>query len=393
MHANKRECQGTPLSEGARFCFVRLRRAALLCAIGIIVLFPPHLEAANTSLKTRNVFLIVTDGFRWQEVFTGAEEALMDQTNGGVRNVEALRSKFWRGTPEARRQALLPFFWSEVALHGQLYGNQPKGSIARVTNDKRFSYPGYNEMLTGRADPRVDSNKKIPNPNITVFEWLKGRPGFDKRVAALATWDVFPSIFNCTRSGMPIWPSWEPKPRGIVPSQRLTQLLRDTTPLWDDLILDSFLQQAAIDYVKEKKPRVLFLGYGETDEWAHEARYDLYLHAAHHVDRFIQSLWETVQSISQYRGKTTFIITADHGRGRGLSAWKDHGEKTKGAEDIWLAVLGPDIPPLGERTETASITQNQIAATIAALVGEDYRAAFPQAGQPIADLFIDRRAR
>jgi len=367
----------------AKFTLLRVFPLAL-----IALLVPSnHAEAGNLPLKTKNVFLIVTDGFRWQEVFTGAEEALIDKTNGGVRDLEAVRKKFWRATPEARRQALLPFVWSEIALRGQIYGNQLQGSVARVTNDKRFSYPGYNEMLTGHADARIDSNKKIPNPNITVFEWLQGRPGFEKRVAALATWDVFPSIFNCGRSGIPIWPSWSTSPAGIIPSPRLTQLLEDTTPLWPDLILDGFMQQAAIDYIKQKKPRALFLGYGETDEWAHESRYDLYLDSAHNVDRFIKNLWELVQSISQYRGKTTFIITADHGRGSGRTGWKDHGNKTEGAEGIWIAVLGPDTPPLGERMKTEGVGQNQIAATIAALLGEDYRSAFPQAGPPMVEVF------
>jgi len=349
---------------------------------------PGLAKAANA--KTKNVFLIVTDGFRWQEVFTGAEDLLMDKTNGGVRDVASLRKKFWRETPESRREALLPFFWTEIAPHGQLYGNQAKGSIARVTNDRRFSYPGYNEIFTGHADPRIDSNKKIPNPNITVFEWLQGRPGFSKRVAALATWDVFPSIFNCSRSGIPIWPTWEAPPNGVVPPKAVSLLLEDTTSLWDDLILDSFMQQAALSYIKEKKPRVLFLGYGETDEWAHEARYDLYRQAANHVDRYIKSLWELAQSIPQYRDKTTFIITADHGRGSGPSAWKNHGEKVEGAEGIWLAVLGPDTPKLGERTQAGPIGQNQIAATIAALLGEDYPAAFPQVGAPIAEVIAHK---
>src|ERR1051325_1432583 len=178
----------------------------LFCSLFANLLVPTVAEAAG--LKTKDVSLIVTDGFRWQEVFTGAEEMLMDKTNGGVRDVPSLRKKFWRQTPEQRREVLLPFFWTQIAQHGQIYGNQAKGSIARVTNDKRFSYPGYNELFTGRADARIDSNKKIPNPNVTVFEWLQGRPGFSKRVAALATWDVFPSIFNCERSGITIWASW-----------------------------------------------------------------------------------------------------------------------------------------------------------------------------------------
>jgi arylsulfatase A-like enzyme len=130
----------------------------------------------------------------------------------------------------------------------------------------------------------------------------------------------------------------------------------------------------------------MFLGFGETDEWAHEARYDRYLQSANHVDQFVRQLWQTLQSIPQYRDKTTLLLTADHGRGTGPKGWRDHGDKTEGAEHIWLAVLGPDTPALGERANCAPITQSQIAATMAALLGEDYRAAFPKAGAPIGEV-------
>jgi hypothetical protein len=54
--------------------------------------------------------------------------------------------------------------------------------------------------------------------------------------------------------------------------------------------------------------------------------------------------------------------------------WKDHGTGQKGSENIWIAVIGPDTAPLGERHAAAPVTQSQIAATVAELVGEDYRA-------------------
>ena len=92
-----------------------------------------------------------------------------------------------------------------------------------------------------------------------------------------------------------------------------------------------------------------------------QGRYDLYLEAAHNMDRFVRMLWETVQAIPQYRDKTTFLISADHGRGSGPASWKDHGEKVEASEGIWLAVIGPDTPRLGERFQTAPITQTQIA--------------------------------
>jgi DNA mismatch repair protein MutH len=93
-----------------------------------------------------------------------------------------------------------------------------------------------------------------------------------------------------------------------------------------------------------------------------------------------------MQAMPEYRGTTTFIITCDHGRGSGLSEWKEHGVEEKGSENVWIAVIGPDTSPLGERTHAAPVTQSQIAATVAALLGKDYHAAVPKAAVPIADV-------
>ena len=84
--------------------------------------------------KTQNVVLIVSDGLRWQEVFTGAEEDLLNDNAGGSwLSDEELRKRYWRATPVERREALFPFLWGTVAKRGQIFGNQTLGSIARVT--------------------------------------------------------------------------------------------------------------------------------------------------------------------------------------------------------------------------------------------------------------------
>ncbi len=345
-------------------------------------------QALAAATLTENVFLITVDGFRWQEVFGGAEALLMNEKNGGVTDANQLKAALWRDAPEDRRQALLPFFWSVIATKGQLYGNQNKGSVARVTNGRNFTYPGFNEILTGFADDRIDKNEKRENPNVTVLEWLHQKPEFTNRVAAFANWDVFPFILNTRRSGIPMWTGFETNRNAAAGSRMevIEQLFRDTTPLWPDMNFDSFYFRATLEYVKEKKPRVVWIAFSETDEWAHEGRYDHYLSAARKVDGYVRVLWETLQTIPRYRGKTTFMLTCDHGRGSGPVAWKDHGATVEGAEGIWLAVLGPDTPSLGERTNASEIGQNQIAATLAALLGHDYHAAVPKSGPPIRDL-------
>ena len=355
---------------------------ATVCVLAAIA------AARGAELKTRNVFLIVSDGFRWQEVFSGAEEMLLTKDAGGVRDTNALRRAFWRPTPEERRRALLPFVWGEIAQKGQIFGNQNKSSVVTVTNGNKFSYPGYNEMLTGSADHRINSNNKRPNPNVTVFEWLNSRPGLKDQVMVFATWDVFPYIFNIGRSHLPIWPAWEEKfaAEEIKTPAGLDELVAETTTVWDGVTYDPFLFQATMDNVKRQSPRLVFVGFGETDEWAHAGRYDRYLEAGHHVDSFVQQLWNAAQSMPGYRDKTTFILTADHGRGSGPENWKNHGVNIDGAEGDWIAVIGPDTPPLGERTETKPLTEGQIAATIAALLGENCHVALPNAAGPVAEI-------
>ena len=363
--------------------------SVLLRILSVLLVVAIPCFGRGEKLKSENVFLIMSDGLRWQEVFRGAEEGLINGTTGGVVDTNSLRKQFMRPTVEERRSALLPFFWSEIAQHGQLFGNTNLGSIAKVINGKKFSYPGYNETITGAPDPRIKSNDKIPNPNTNVFEWLNLKPRFANRVAIVGNWDAFPYIFNSDRSGLPIWPAWGDKfARNPIPvSTELETVYNDATPLWHGCTLDTFIFNGAIEHVKAKRPKVTFIGFGETDEWAHGRRYDLYLTAANHVDSFVSRLWKTVQSTPKYRNKTTLIITCDHGRGGTEKDWTDHGGWVTGAEYIWLAVVGPDTPALGERKNCGPIGQNQIAATLAAFLGEDYHATFPQTGAPIADVF------
>jgi len=361
--------------------------------VGLLFLFSrASANAQDSTPRTRNVVLIVTDGLRWQEVFNGAERALIGQA-GGVSDTTAILREFWRESPGERRAALLPFLWSTIAREGQILGNPAKGSVGTVTNGLKFSYPGYNEMITGAADRRIDSNSHGSNPNITVFEWLNAKPDYRGRVAVLATWGVFRDIFNARRSGIDVRAGWDPPfaaPRGERQSL-INDLFRTTTRLWADNAFDVLTHQTLLEYVRTVSPRVLFVGYGETDEWAHAGRYDLTLRTARQVDAFIAELWQLMQSMPAYRGSTTFIITTDHGRGDGPVNWKRHGEDVVGAEAIWVAILGPDTPALGELADL-SFTQAQVAATIATLLGQDWRRGNPAAASAVPGI-VGRRPR
>lgn len=53
--------------------------------------------------------------------------------------------------------------------------------------------------------------------------------------------------------------------------------------------------------------------------------------------------------------------------------WREHNRHIPGADEIWLAAIGPDTPPRGEVRQPMQLYQQQIAGTIARLVGGTFR--------------------
>ena len=358
--------------------------------VGItLVLAVVPVRPGYTEAPARNVVVITIDGFRWQEMFSGADVDYFKKEENGEPG--AAEKRFWRPSAEERRAVLMPFMWSTVAAKGQIFGDPSAQSLAHVTNGLWFSYPGYNEMFSGAADRRVDSNDKVPNPNVTVLEWLNSRPGFRGRVAAFGAWDVLPSILNVDRSGLRVGSGFEPVRSPTNDRGRaINELAADLPPYWGYGPFDAPIVYAALECLRTDKPRVLYIMLGEVDEWAHQGKYDLYLDAAFRSDRFIRRVWDALQSMSAYRDRTTLLLTTDHGRGSTRADWTSHGQKVPAAESTWMAALGVGVAPLGVR-HSVTVTASQLAATIAAAVGEDFEAAAPHAAPPLPDVGARKR--
>jgi hypothetical protein len=355
---------------------MRLSRLGLALVLAFATIRP-----IDAQPPARNVVVVTFDGFRWQEMFGGADRDYFKKASDGQPG--PAEKRFWRATADERRAALLPFLWGTVAAQGQIFGDPSKQSRSHLTNGLWFSYPGYNEMFAGTADPRIDSNDKKPNPNITVLEWLKGRPGFAGQVAAFGSWDVLPFILNVERSGIPVGSGFTPMPQAKTDREHaINTLATDLPPFWDYGPFDAPIVYAALESLRTRKPRVLYVMLGEGDEWAHAGRYDLYLDASYRADRFLARIWETLQSLPDYANRTTLLVTTDHGRGATTTDWTDHGRKVPAAENTWFAALGPGVPALGVR-QGITVTTSQLAATIAAVVGENFQAAAPNAAAPL----------
>jgi hypothetical protein len=357
------------------------------CLVTVCCVFVLAVESnagEKAASKTKNVIVVTLDGYRWQDFFSGADDTLMNKQDGGVKDVERLKKDYWRETPEARREAVMPFFWATIAKQGQIFGDAKRKAPTRLTNGLKFSYPGYSELFCGFADPTIKSNAKKANPNLSVLEFLHSKNTYKGRVAAFCTWDVFPSIFRSASNGIKVHTDWQPiVDEPLTPRQKATNAMLPHLPrYWPDNAFDVVTMEFAREHLLRHKPRVMYIGLGETDEWGHGRRYDLYLDAAKSADRYLGELWQTLQAIPDYKDQTALLITTDHGRGDTRVNWTDHGKEVATAEYIWIALIGPDTPALGVR-ENVETTQSQVAATIAHLLGEDFNAASPKAARPL----------
>ncbi len=270
---------------------------AALCAA---LTLPVHAQEPPPSL-----ILVTIDGYRWEELFRGADPGLVTDERYRARYIDA---------PD-RAQALTPFLLS-FGQTGALIGNRDANSCARVANDFWFSYPGYAEMLAGRPNPRVRYNAAIPNDDVTVLERLAQRPDFSGQVRVFAEWETMRAILNTERSGLSVFtpPDYQaPHDPQVIPAARA----------------------ALVD-----PPRLLWVALGDTDNRAHEGNYEAYLAAASEADAFVREIWEAYQANPRTAGRTTMIVTADHGRGRAEDdRWTGHGSGR------WRGIVVPGLAP------------------------------------------------
>ena len=361
-----------------------LRQSAIIA----LVCIPLGLSEAAGS--EGNLVLVTLDGVRWQEVFGGIDRRLIEDERFTT-DADYLRQTYWHDDRSERRRRLFPFLWSEIAADGALIGDRLSDSRMEVTNPWWFSYPGYNEILTGRADPGIDSNDKNWNENVTVLEVLNGLPGYQGRVAAFASWDVFPYIVNARRSGVPVNAGFDLlEPTLSERARWLNEAALRAPRIWNTVRLDFITHGYALETIHIRQPRVVYIAYGETDDFAHDASYDRYIDAAYRSDRMLAELWNRLQSDDFYKGQTTLLITTDHGRGSDPAGWQGHGgspdgeDIVTGSDQIWLAAIGPGIRPGG--VVKGHWTQSQIAATALESMGLDAAKLMPSSAAAIAEI-------
>ncbi|WP_276481442.1 alkaline phosphatase family protein [Paraflavitalea pollutisoli] len=329
--------------------------------------------------RTKNVIMISMDGYRWRELFAGADSLLLASRKYNSQDSAWRYAKYWAPTPAARREKLMPFVWQTIARKGQLYGNRQLDNKVDFRNTFWFSYPGRAEVLTGYSDPAINSNSYPDNPNENILEFVNKQKGYAGKVATFASWDVVARIVNRNRNGMLVNIYGEDvKDENLTALQQAANSMQRFLP---DFFgrgerLDGNTYLLAKSYLLAKKPRVMYIDLADTDVFGHDGKYDFFLDAAHYADAMIADLWAYLQQDSFYKDQTTILIYPDHGRGEDKQ-WVSHGGQVAHAGESYLLVMGPDTTPTGEQQSPGQLFMDQCAQTVARLLGFMFKPVHP----------------
>lgn len=352
-----------------------LRKTITMKPVYIFCLSFLIFSISQAQAPAKNVFIITLDGVRWQEIFKGADSILI-RNQAAVQDTSLMLQQYWDANPEERRRRLLPFFWSVLAKQGQIMGNRNFKNKVNVDNLFKISYPGYNEIFTGYPDKIFIPNLPFRNPNSNVLTFLNNQDAFAGRVAAFCSWKMFPFILHEKNGNLPVNAGYKALTENDSTNIIINSIQKNIAHVGSTRH-DLLTYEAAKNYIDLHHPKVLYVGLGETDEFAHHGAYDQYLQKLHQADAMIAELWYLVQTDPFYKNNTSFIITTDHGRGRRADNWNTHGFWIGGSGETWLALLGKGIEPTGEFFEKQQVYQKQIAATITLLLGLTYEANHP----------------
>jgi len=338
----------------------------------------------SSSARPKNLIVVLMDGYRWKELFGGADSLLLFDKKYTSQDSLWLMEKYWANDAIARREKLMPFTWGTIAKQGILMGNRDLGNDVYVKNKYWFSYPGRSETFCGYYDSAVNSNEYPDNPNENVFEFIDKQKDYNKKVVSFASWDAVARILNRNRNKMLINIYGED-----VISNNLTPLQQELNTMQHysiDLFgtgerPDAMTYIMAKAYMMTEHPRVMYLDLGDTDEFAHEGQYDLYLNAAYKTDAMLKDLWNFMQQDNFYKDQTALLLIADHGRGYN-DEWTSHGSKIMHSNETYFVGIGAGIPALGEANTKETIYQETFAQTFANLLGFKFTA-----NHPVADAF------
>jgi hypothetical protein len=316
--------------------------------------------------QTRGVVLVVIDGARWQDVF------------GGVDRRRA-RAQGMNDALVVDAKTLMPNLHALIETRGVALG-APGRAMVTASGPNFISLPGYTEILSGREATGCKDNDCPATVTPTLVDEIRSRvpaeetgDDADQEVAVISSWEPIGRVATARPSTVVLSNGRHGgNHKALLRADATTAALLDEgerTDAWPgnaDYRPDRLTGAIATQYLKTHRPRFLFVGLGDTDEYGHHGDYPAYLRALTQADKVVGDLVATLDAMGEEGKKTTLVVTCDHGR---AADFKGHGGYAPESGRAWLVMAGGGVQPRGFMDREEVTRLRDIAPTIRVLMG------------------------
>lgn len=278
----------------------------------------PDPKPIDDKYKTENVVLLVIDGPRMTET--------------------------WQG----KNQENIP---NRVALlkEGVFISNFQNNGLTNTN-------AGHTALITGVYDSIQNNGKELPTNPSVLQHWLKQTNKDSSKAWVIVSKDKLEVLNNCKNK------DWNGKymPKADAGVSGNPSAYRD-----DAITIANFKKVITTD-----KPNVVVINLKDVDSYGHENKWKEYIQAIKTTDQSIKEIWDFLQSQPNYKGKTTLMVSNDHGRhSDGIKdAFVNHGDACVGCRHIEFFAMGPDFKK-DAVIATGNYEQIDVANTMAELLG------------------------
>jgi hypothetical protein len=322
-------------------------------------LTPLAIDASQEERSESAVVLVVLDGVRWQEVFGGADRELARR-----RGLDPL---VW-----ANARDLVPNLQRMLDADAVAIGAPGHGPEMTASGPRFISLPGYLEIFGGRPDPGCESNECQRSPAHTIADDVRDSSGADD-VAVVTSWpniaravgtEASRYVMTAGRKLLARAETLRDDPETAAMIERASQV--KAWPGEGDYRPDAYTAALALRVLVTERPRFLFVGLGDADEFGHRNDYRRYLDAIHRSDGFLGQLEATLAGMGARGQHTTVLVTVDHGR---AYSFREHGARYPESGRVWFVAAGGDVHSHGLLHASRRHTLSDVAPTVRALLG------------------------
>lgn len=319
-----------PASDGAPKA-IRQRHEAEATAVEV----PERVPLEKRPAAPNRVVLVVIDGVRWQDVFLGVDP-------------ELARTYLLPAKEVVPVEALVPNLHRLATGEGAAFGAPGAGAAMFASGPNYVSQPGYIEIFSERRPLECRSNACPATSEPTFVDTIA--EATNGSVAVISSWEVVARAAAARPERLVLSAGHsrgenQAQLRVNAAAVRALEMGRIAAswPGNGEYRPDRYTSEIALTYLEAQRPRFLFLGLGDTDEYAHLGDYRGYLRALHQADAVVGRLLETLERMGDDGRHTTVLVTTDHGRER---AFMSHGGFAPESSRVWM-IAGGNVKPEG----------------------------------------------